>query len=498
MIERSCGVLLPISALPSPHGIGTLGKEAYRFADFLSRAGQRYWQLLPMGPTSYGDSPYQSFSTYAGNPYYIDLDLLAADGLLTEAEIAAVDWGRTARYVDYGTIYESRFLVLEKAKQRGWTRDCAAVAAFEQENHWLADYALFMACKRHFGMKAWTEWPDAALRMREEKTLEKYRALLHEDVELFVYIQFLFYQQWNALRDYIHGKGLRVIGDLPIYVAMDSADVWAEPEFFQLDSENVPTEVSGVPPDYFTADGQLWGNPLYDWQAMQKDGFGWWIRRIDGAKRLYDVIRIDHFRGLESYWAVPYGEKTAKNGRWVKGPGMNLVGVLTGWFPELDIIAEDLGYMTPGVQQLLRDSGLPGMKVLEFGFDPRDADGMLPHTYVENSICYGGTHDNSPLALWIEETDPAALELARRYCGLNDAEGFVWGLLRCGMTTQSRLFVTQMQDYLVLGKGHRMNIPGTSTGNWTWRLLLGEADDALADRMYEAARLYGRCGERNK
>jgi 4-alpha-glucanotransferase len=496
MIERSCGVLLPISSLPAPYGIGTLGEAAYRFTDFLASAGQRYWQLLPMGPTSYGDSPYQSFSTYAGNPYFVDLDLLVADGLLNKEEIQAADWGEDPRHVDYGKIYESRFLVLEKAKQRGWTRDASDVAAFTEENHWLADYALFMACKRHFGMKSWTEWPDEALRLRHPETLEQYRRQLTGDIELFTYIQYLFYKQWGALRDYIHSKGIRVIGDLPIYVAMDSADVWAEPEFFQLDSENVPTEVSGVPPDYFTADGQLWGNPLYHWQRMKEDGFGWWIRRIDGASRLYDVIRIDHFRGLESYWAVPYGEKTARNGRWVKGPSMDLVGVLTGWFPNLEIIAEDLGYMTPGVQQLLHDSGLPGMKVLEFSFDPREADSLLPYTYTENSICYGGTHDNSPIALWQDEADPGAVQLAQRYCGVKGRKDFVWGMIRCGLETGCRLFVTQMQDYLTLGKGHRMNIPGTSTGNWSWRLLKDEATDVLAEKMYEEARLYGRAAKR--
>ena len=320
---------MPISSLPSPHGIGTMGKAAYDFADFLAAAGQKYWQLLPLGPTSYGDSPYQSFSSFAGNPYFIDLDLLVKDKLLTRAEVNACDWGDDPRYVDYGKIYASRFTLLEKAKARGFTRDREAVAAFEQENErWLPNYALFMALKRHFGMKSWTEWDDEDIRCRtSSEVIERYRAELREDVELFTYIQFLFFRQWEALKAYIHSLGIRIIGDLPIYVAMDSADVWAEPEMFQLDEHNVPTEVSGVPPDCFSEDGQLWGNPLYNYDAMAKDGFGWWIRRIGGAQKLYDVIRIDHFRGFESYWAIPYGETTAKNGRWVKGPGMALVGV---------------------------------------------------------------------------------------------------------------------------------------------------------------------------
>ena len=493
-MNRCSGILMPVFSLPSPYGIGTLGKAAYDFADFLHAAGQRCWQMLPLGPTSYGDSPYQSFSTYAGNPYFIDLELLIEDGLLTRDEVESQNWGTEPRYVDYGKIYESRFAVLQKAKDRGWVRDREAVAAFQAENsRWLPDYALYMACKRHFGMRSWTEWEDADIRLRKSpEVLERYRTLLREDVELFTYLQFLFFRQWNRLRDYLHGLDIQVIGDLPIYVAMDSADVWAEPESFQLDDQCVPTEVSGVPPDYFSAEGQLWGNPLYAWDRMQADGFGWWIRRVDGASKLYDVIRIDHFRGFEAYWAVPYGETTAKNGHWVKGPGMNLVGVLTGWFPQLRFIAEDLGYPTPGVQQLLQDSGLPGMKVLEFAFDSRDTSSYLPHSYTENCVCYTGTHDNSPLALWKDEAAPEDIDCAREYLGLNDREGFNWGIIRGGMSSVARLFVAQMQDYLELGLHHRTNVPGTQSGNWQWRLLPGEATPALARRIRHMTEMYGR------
>ena len=493
-MNRCSGILMPVFSLPSPYGIGTLGKAAYDFADFLHAAGQHCWQMLPLGPTSYGDSPYQSFSTYAGNPYFIDLELLVEDGLLTRDEVESQNWGTNPRYVDYGRIYESRFAVLQKAKDRGWERDQAEVAAFQAENcRWLPDYALYMACKRHFGMRSWTEWDDADIRLRRSpEVLEQYRTLLREDVELFTYLQFLFFRQWNRLRDYLHSLDIQVIGDLPIYVAMDSADVWAEPECFQLDDQCVPTEVSGVPPDYFSADGQLWGNPLYAWDRMQADGFGWWIRRVDGASKLYDVIRIDHFRGFDAYWAVPYGETTAKNGHWVKGPGMNLVGVLTSWFPQLRFIAEDLGYPTPGVQQLLQDSGLPGMKVLEFAFDSRDTSSYLPHSYTENCVCYTGTHDNSPLALWKDEAAPEDIAYARDYLGLNDAEGFNWGLIRGGMSSVARLFVAQMQDYLELGLHHRTNIPGTQSGNWQWRLLPDEATPALARRIRRVTELYGR------
>ena len=393
-MDRKSGILLHISSLPTRYGIGSLGRAAYDFADFLRDAGQTYWQLLPLGPTGCGDSPYQSFSTFAGNPYFIDLELLAEDGLLEKSELDAVDWGHDPRYVDYGKIYAGRFPLLRRAFQRGFPRDMAAVERFRQQNPWVENYALYMAVKTHFGMKSWLDWPDEAIRLRRPDALARYRRELREDVDFFTYLQYLFYNQWDDLRAYVHSLGLKIIGDLPIYVAMDSADVWAEPEFFQLGRDGVPTEVSGVPPDYFSADGQLWGNPLYDYDRMRSDGFGWWIRRVEGARRLFDVIRIDHFRGLESYWAVPYGAKTAREGRWRKGPGMDLVGVLTGWFNDLSFIAEDLGFLTPAVHQLLADSGLPGMKVLEFAFDAREPSNYLPHTYARNCVCYVGTHDN--------------------------------------------------------------------------------------------------------
>ena len=493
MLERSAGILLPLSSLPSPHGIGTMGKAAYDFADFLAAAGQKYWQLLPLGPTSYGDSPYQSFSSFAGDPYFIDLELLVEDGLLVREEVDTRDWGSDARRIDYGRLYENRFPLLAKAKARGYDRDREAVAAFEQENAgWLPNYTLFMALKRHFGMKPWTAWDDEDIRCRtSSEVIERYRAELREDVDLFTYIQFLFFRQWATLKAYIHSLGIRIIGDLPIYVAMDSADVWAEPEMFRLDAHGVPTEVAGVPPDYFSEDGQLWGNPLYDYEAMEKDGFGWWIRRVGGAQKLCDVLRIDHFRGFASYWAVPYGETTAKNGHWVKGPGMALVGVLTNWFRDLDFIAEDLGAPSPDVTRLLEDSGLPGMKVLEFAFDPETLSNYLPHSCGENSICYTGTHDNAPLVLWREEATEAELAFAT-YLGLNEEEGFCSGLLRGGMGCGSRLFIAQMQDWLEAGVGSRMNTPGTSSGNWQWRMLPGEASKTLAERIREMTRIYGR------
>lgn len=490
-IPRSSGVLLPVSSLPSPYGIGTLGQAAYDFIDFLSEAKQSWWQVLPVGPTSYGDSPYQSFSTYAGNPYFVDLDLLIQDGLLTQEEVNAPDWGSNAMYVDYEKLYRGRFPLLEQATKRGWVRDQVLVENFVRENVWVTDYALYMALKRHFDGKPWNQWTED-IRMRSPAAMERYRQELDDDIRLFTYIQFLFFRQWRALRDYAKQKGVGIIGDLPIYVAMDSADVWADPGSFQLDEKNVPTAVAGVPPDYFSADGQLWGNPLYRWDAMARDGYGWWIRRIAGAEKLFDVLRIDHFRGLESYWAIPYGDTTARNGKWVKGPGMALVGTLTGWFSDLALIAEDLGFLTPEVHQLLQDSGLPGMKILEFAFDVKEPSAYLPHAYGENCVCYVGTHDNAPVLAWKDEASPEELALAKRYLGLNEEEGFHWGMIRGGMGSVANLFVAQMQDLLGLGAESRMNTPGTLGCNWQWRLLPGQITPELREKLAEMTRMYGR------
>ena len=492
-MKRSCGILLPVFALPSPYGIGTLGQAAYDFVDFLRQAGQSWWQMLPLGPTGYGDSPYQSFSSYAGNPYFIDPDLLRRDGLLTAQEIASLAWGSDPARVDYAALYENRFVLLQKAAERGWARDRAEVQLFARQNaQWLPDYALYMAVKRHFDEKPWTQWPDEAIRLRKPEAMAQYRQMLASDIRMFTYSQFLFFRQWNALREYAHEQGVGIIGDLPIYVSMDSADVWAEPAFFQLDSNGYPTETAGVPPDCFSRDGQLWGNPLYRWEAMKADGYGWWIRRVDGAAKLYDMLRIDHFRGFESYWAVPYGDTTAKNGHWVKGPGMDLVQVLLNWFPQMQFIAEDLGFLTPEVRKLLADSGLPGMKVLEFAFDSREPSNYLPHLYTPHCVCYTGTHDNAPLPAWKEEADPDDLALAVQYLGLNEEEGFHWGVLRGGMSSVAELFVAQMQDYLGLGAESRINTPGEPVGNWQWRLHPGQLTAALSRRMAHMARLYGR------
>ena len=497
-LPRSSGILLPIFSLPSPHGVGTLGKAAYDFIDFLYDAGQTYWQILPVGPTGLGNSPYTSYSTFAGNPYFVDPDLLVEDGLLRAEEVAAADDDSAAPdRVDYGRLYERRLALLNTAADRGLARGGAAFSDFCAENRaWLDNYALYMALKSHFGMKAWIDWPEQDIRLHRPEACERWKNTLRSDFDRLRYIQFLFFRQWKALKTYAEKKEIRIIGDIPIYVAMDSADVWSEPQWFLLDEKNVPVEVSGVPPDYFNEDGQLWGNPLYRWDAMERDGFGWWIRRVEGAFRLFDVLRVDHFRGLESFWAVPYGEKTARRGRWVKGPGVKFVSMLSNWFYRNAFIAEDLGFLTPEVRTMLDQSGFPGMKILEFAFDPREPSDYLPHTYPRNCVCYTGTHDNDTLAGWLEEVGPEYRSFAEEYLGLSEKEGLVRGVIRGGMGSVADLFVAQMQDWLELGAEARVNIPGLPEGNWTWRMLPDALNDALAQRIFAATKRYGRLTRR--
>ena len=492
-IRRDSAILMPIFSLPSPYGIGTLGKEAKKFIDFLAKAKQSWWQILPVGPTSYGDSPYQSPSIYAGNPYFIDLDSLIEEGLLEEKEVKSVKWFTREDRVDYGILYENRLTLLKKAMERGFEKERKEIRNFLSENEkWLPDFALFMALKRHFGMKSWLDWEDEDIRLRKSESIEKYKELLKEDINFFIYVQYLFFKQWNDIKNYAHEKGIGIIGDLPIYVALDSVDVWASPENFLLDEKNIPTSVAGVPPDYFSAEGQLWGNPIYDYEAMEKNGYSWWANRISGASKIYDVIRIDHFRGFESYWSVPFGAKTAISGRWVKGPGMALIGELKRKFPEVQFIAEDLGYPSPEVIKLLEDSEFPGMKVLEFAFDSRDSSNYLPHAYINNCICYAGTHDNSTLLGWLETADFNDVRKAEEYLGLNEKEGYVWGIIRGGMSSVAKLFVAQIQDYLELSDEARINTPGTPEGNWVWRMKKGALTDELAERIAKLTHLYNR------
>lgn len=491
-MERSSGILMPVFSLPSPGGIGTLGRAAYEFIDFLAAAKQRWWQILPLGPTGCGDSPYQSFSSFAGNPYFIDLEQLAAEGLLTEAELRCACADRSGVRVDYGALYRGRSALLRKAAARGMAADAAALDLFLAENLWLPDYALFMALKEHFEMRPTADWPEE-IRLRQPAALAHYTALLRDELRFHAYVQLLFYRQWDALRAYAGRKGVRILGDVPIYVAPDSADVWAEPQFFRLDPQGRPTAVAGVPPDCFSADGQLWGNPLYDWDAMRRDGFGWWIRRIGGAARLYDAVRIDHFRGFESYWAVPCGAASAKEGVWEKGPGMELIGVLNGWFRDLQFIAEDLGLLTPAVNRLLTDSGWPGMKVLQFAFSAAEPSCYLPHAHTPESVCYTGTHDNTTLADWRRSLSRRDLNFAKRYLAVSSADALPDAVLRAGMAGVAALCIVPIQDWLNLGAEARINTPGTPDGNWQWRLPAAALTPALAKRIAAMTRLYGRA-----
>lgn len=492
---RQSGILMHITSLPGRYGIGTMGKEAYRFVDFLEQAGQSCWQILPLSPTGFGDSPYQALSSCAGSHYLIDLDMLVKEGLLKKSEIKDIPWGSNPQRVDFGSMYLHRTEVLKLAFRR-FTPDAGFAVFIEENEGWLKDYALFMALKERYGDIAWLDWPEE-LRLRREEALQEQRKALEETVGLHYFLQYQFSRQWNALRAYANKKGITIIGDIPIYVPLDSADVWANPELFQLDENRRPVVVAGCPPDGFTADGQLWGNPIYNWQAMAEDGYRWWIRRLRCTAKLCDAIRIDHFRGFESYWAVPYGDKTARNGQWVKGPGMDFFRMVRREFPQLPFIAEDLGFVTAEVRALQIESGYPGMKVLEFAFDSREESDYLPHQYGVDSVCYTGTHDNPPLKQWFREASPQDVSYARDYLGLNRREGNSWGMIRGGMGSVSGLFIAQMQDYLELGKESRMNLPGTvSTDNWTWRAKKGFASKRLARKLYAVTKRYGRLASK--
>lgn len=497
-MDRAAGILMPISSLPSPYGIGCFSQAAYDFVDWLRNAGQTYWQILPLYPTSFGDSPYQSFSTFAGNPYFISLEALIDEGVLTREECDAAGFGPPAGAVDYEKLYHARYPLLRRAYERsGVTKDPEYLRFLEGNGWWLSDYALFMAVKDRFGGVPWTQWAED-IRLRWGFAMDYYRRELYFDIEFQQYLQFKFFQQWNKLKNYANERGVKIIGDIPIYVAMDSADAWSHPELFQLDENNTPTAVAGCPPDGFSADGQLWGNPLYRWDYHRGTGYAWWISRLRHCFQMYDVTRIDHFRGFDEYYAIPYGETTAVNGRWEKGPGIELFRQVERELGPHEVIAEDLGYVTDSVRQLVRESGFPGMKVLEFAFDSRDsgsASDYLPHNYPENCVAYTGTHDNETLVGWFGSITLEDQQAAREYlCDRCTPEKeLYWSFISLVLRSSAKICIIPMQDYLGLDNRSRMNKPSTVGTNWLWRLQDTALCSELQERIKQAAILYGRA-----
>jgi 4-alpha-glucanotransferase len=480
-----------MSSIPAPYGIGAFGKAARDWIDFLKKSGQRYWQILPLGPTSWGDSPYQSFSAFALSPYYIDLDALREAGLLKSGEYEGLPWGSDPCRTDYAALYQHREPVLRRAFSRfkggeGYERFCDEAA------HWLPDYSLFMALKRKMGDRSWLEW-DEGLRTRNAEVLAKCEKELAEETGYHKFLQYLAFTQWKTVKQYANSNGVFIIGDMPIYVAMDSADAWAKGELFFLDENQRPLRVAGCPPDPFAGKGQLWGNPLYRWDVSAKTGFAWWIFRLSLNLSLYDMVRIDHFRGFESFYSIPADAPDASGGEWVKGPGLAFIEAVNRALPDANIIAEDLGYLTPEVKALLKASGYPGMKILQFAFDSREASDYMPHSYDRNCVVYTGTHDNDTTCGWFRSARQEDVALAREYLGLENDKNGAWAFIRAALSSVANLAVIPMQDYLGLGSEARMNAPSTLGGiNWQWRMSGGMMTSALAERIRALTKITGR------
>lgn len=498
-MERSAGVIMHIASLPGKFGIGTFGKEAYEYVEFLYKSGMRYWQILPLGQTGYGDSPYQSFSAFAGNPYFIDFDILKDEGILSKAEYINENYGDNEEYIDYGILFNIKYIVLRRAyenfkKSHNFLLKEYFESFKEENNWWLDNYSLYMAVKGKFNLASWQEWDDD-IKKRRPEAIELYRNELSDEIEFWSFIQFLFFKQWNELKSYANEKGIKIIGDMPIYVAEDSADVWSNPEAYLIYEETLkPISIAGCPPDAFSETGQLWGNPLYDWNYMEKTGYKWWIKRVEESLKIYDVVRIDHFRGFESYWEIPYGDTTAINGEWVKGPGIKLFNAIKESLGEINVIAEDLGFLTNEVKEFLEETGFPGMKVLQFAFDEREESNYLPHTYTNNCIAYTGTHDNDTFRGWFELTgNKSDVKYCKEYLALTEEEGYNWGFIRGAWASVADVSIALMQDFLNLGNETRVNFPSTLGGNWKWRIKEGSYNTELADKIYKYTKMYGRC-----
>lgn len=499
---RKSGILMPISSLPSKYGIGCFSKEAYEFVDFLEKSGQELWQILPLGPTGYGDSPYQSFSTFAGNPYFVSIKDLIKKGYITKEECDSYDLVGHEEYVDYEKLYNGRYEIYRKAfKNSDITSDSEYIKFVKENESWLEDYALFMAVKSKYDGKSFIEWDDD-IKLRKPEALKKYKKELKDEIDFYCFLQYEFYTQWMELKSYANEKGIKIIGDIPIYVAYDSSDVWKNPELFLLDSDLKPIKVAGCPPDAFSEDGQLWGNPLYTWDYHKETGYKWWIERIGKCSALYDMVRIDHFRGFDEYYTIPFGHKNAKKGCWVKGPGIDLFDALGKEFGDMNIIAEDLGFLTDSVRDLLKATGYPGMKILQFAFGEDNEDSeYLPHNYPTNCVVYTGTHDNDSIKGWLstvtkEEDKRGIIE----YLGLNadvtdnleDIEDISWKFIVACMTSVADYCIIPMQDILGLSTEARMNVPSTVGLNWKWRIKKGAFNEEIISRLDYLTRISGR------
>lgn len=492
MGKRSSGILMHISSLPGDYGIGDFGKEAYRFVDFLVKSKQRNWQILPLGVTGYGDSPYQCFSAFAGNPYFIDLNEMLINHFINQEDLKKYYISDDDTKVNYSLLYKNKMKLLRIAYTNSKTQLFDELRYYYITNiDWLREFVLFMSIKAKHNNVSWYEWAPQ-YKVYNSEAVSSFEEENQDEIYFWVFTQYYFTRQWNRLKEYANAKGIKIIGDLPIYVSEDSSDLWSNPEYFQLDENLVPKTVAGVPPDGFTDTGQLWGNPIYEWEAMENDGYKWWLRRIEHSFKLYDTLRMDHFRGFESYWEVEYGSENAIRGKWVKGPGMKLFDKIKEELGELDIIVEDLGYSTPEVTKLVKDSGFPNMKVLQFAFNPYDESQHAPHSFDKNCVVYTSTHDNQTIIGWFDTLPKDIFQYSVKYLKLNYDEGLNWGVIRGAWASTANLAIATMQDFLGLDDKARMNVPGSLGDNWTWRLRKGQLTDDLAYRIRELTKMFWR------